>query len=57
MLDVKLQFTSHIARMRSVNKVVPLILNPLTAKLFNYYFNPLKVVSRWRDSQRQVSKN
>ena len=32
-------------------------LNPLTAKLFNLNFHPLEVVSRWRDSQLQVSEN
>ena len=31
--------------------------NPLTAKLFNWNFHPLEVVSRWRDPQRQVSEN
>ena len=31
--------------------------NPLTAKLFNLNFHPLKVVSRWRDPQLQVSEN
>ena len=29
----------------------------LTAKLHNWNFLPLKVVSRWRDSQLQVSKH
>ena len=33
------------------------VLNPLTAKLFNLNFHPLEVVSRWRDSQLQVSEN
>ena len=32
-------------------------INPLTAKLFNLNFNPLEVVSRWRDPQLQVSEN
>ena len=32
-------------------------LNPLTAKLFNWNFHPLEVVSRWRDPQLQVSEN
>ena len=32
-------------------------LNPLTAKLFNWNFHPLEVVSRWRDPQLQVSDN
>ena len=32
-------------------------INPLTAKLFNSNFHPLKVVSRWRDPQLQVSEN
>ena len=31
--------------------------NPLTAKLFNLNFHPLEVVSRWRDTQLQVSVN
>ena len=31
--------------------------NPLTAKLFNLNFHSLEVVSRWRDSQLQVSEN
>ena len=31
--------------------------NPLTAKLFYFYFHSLKVVSRWRDTQLQVSEN
>ena len=31
--------------------------NPLTAKLFNLNFHPLKVVSRWRDPQLQVNEN
>ena len=33
------------------------LFNPLTAKLFNLNFHPLEVVSRWRDSQLQVSEN
>ena len=32
-------------------------INPLTAKLFNLNFHPLEVVSRWRDTQLQVSEN
>ena len=32
-------------------------LNPSTVKLFNWNFHPLEVVSRWRDSQLQVSEN
>ena len=32
-------------------------VNPLTAKLFNCNFHPLKVVYRWRDPQLQVSEN
>ena len=31
--------------------------NLLAAKLFNLNFNPLEVVSRWRDPQLQVSEN
>ena len=31
--------------------------NPLTANSFNWNFHPLEVVSRWRDSQLQVSEN
>ena len=34
-----------------------LSINPLTAKLFNLNFNPLEIVSRWRDPQLQVSEN
>ena len=33
------------------------LFNPLTAKLFNWNFHPLEVVSRWRDPQLQVSEN
>ena len=33
------------------------IINPLTAKLFNWNFHPLEVVSCWRDPQLQVSEN
>ena len=32
-------------------------VNPLTAKLFNWNFHSLEVVSRWRDPQLQVSEN
>ena len=32
-------------------------LNPLTAKLFNFNFHPLEIVSRWRDPQLEVSEN
>ena len=32
-----------------------MVLNPSTAKLFN--FHPLEVVSRWRDPQLQVGEN
>ena len=31
--------------------------NTLAAKLFNFNFHPLEVVSRWRDPQLQVSEN
>ena len=31
--------------------------NPLAAKLFNWNFHQLKVVSRLRDPQLQVSEN
>ena len=34
-----------------------MLLNPLTAKLFNLNFHPLEIVSRWRDPQLQVSEN
>ena len=34
-----------------------LLINPLTAKLFNLNFHPLEVVSRWGDPQLQVSEN
>ena len=33
------------------------MINPSTARLFNYDFHPLEIVSRWRDPQLQVSKN
>ena len=36
--------------------IFSLTINPLTAKLFNFNFHPLEVVSRWRDPQLQVSK-
>ena len=32
-------------------------VNTLTSELFNWNFHPLEVVSRWRDSQLQVSEN
>ena len=32
-------------------------VNPLTAKLINFNFHSLEVVSRWRDPQLQVSEN
>ena len=32
-------------------------VKPLTAKLFNWNFHPLEVVSRWRDPQLQVNEN
>ena len=32
-------------------------VNPLTAKLFNWNFHLLEVVSRWRDAQLQVSEH
>ena len=32
------------------------VINPLTAKLFNWNFHPLEVVSRWRDPQLQVGE-
>ena len=34
-----------------------LVFNPLTAKLLNWNFHSLEIVSRWRDSQLQVSEN
>ena len=34
-----------------------LSFNPLTAKLFNWNFYSLEVVSRWRDPQLQVNEN
>ena len=34
-----------------------LVINPLTAKLFNWNFQSLEVVSRWRDPQLWVSEN
>ena len=33
------------------------MINPLTAKLFNWNFHPLEVVCRWRDPQLQVGGN
>ena len=35
----------------------PRTFNPLTAKLFDFNFQPLEVVLRWRDPQLQVSEN
>ena len=32
-------------------------INPLPAKLFNWNFHSLEIVSRWRDPQLQVSEN
>ena len=32
-------------------------IQSFSAKLFNLYFQPLEVVSRWRDPQLQVSEN
>ena len=40
-----------------ITKVRQRSVNPLTAKLFNWNFYPLEVVSRWRDPQLQVSEN
>ena len=34
-----------------------MFFNPLTAKLFNFNFHPLEVVSRWRDPKLQASEN
>ena len=44
----------HGSRMNILDS---LQITPLTVKLFKMTFHPLKVVSRWRDSQFQVSKN
>ena len=33
-----------------------MVINPLTAEVFNLNFYPLEVVSRWRDPQLQVSE-
>ena len=62
--------TQHICKYRCFNthfvpnnsektdyKRVYLAVNPLTAKLFNFNFHPLEVVSRWRDPQLQVDEN
>ena len=40
-----------------IDVVSALSVNPLTAKLFNWNFHPLEIVSRWRDPQLQVSEN
>ena len=32
-------------------------INPLAAKLLNWNFQSLEVVSRWRDPQLQVTEN
>ena len=36
---------------------VPIRINPSAAKLFDWNFHPLEVVSRWRDPQLQVGEN
>ena len=43
---------NHFAMNTNIIKFIP-----LTAKLFNLNFHPLKVVSRWRNPQLQVSEN
>ena len=47
------RFTSH----SNTEGGIQVNINPLTAKLFNWDFHPLEVVSRWRDPQLQVSEN
>ena len=44
-------------RMSTVVDISVLRVNPLTAKLFNLNLHSLEAVSRWRDSQLQVSEN
>ena len=46
---------AQIQLIRHVNSTV--WVNPLTAKLFDWNFHPLEVVSRWRDPQLQVGEN
>ena len=43
--------------LKLVNDIYTNDIDPLTAKLFNFNFHPLEVVSRWRDPQLQVSEN
>ena len=38
-------------------KLLEMAVNLLIAKLFYLNFHPLEVVSRWRDSQLQVTEN
>ena len=54
---VDLNFTdrNHFSLQKGLFEV--LIIDPLTAKLFNLNFHPLEAVSRWRDPQLQVSEN
>ena len=47
--------TLQICHITIVN--ISLSFNSLTAKLLNYNFHSLEIVSRWRDSQLQVSEN
>ena len=49
----KLRYTWHIFHVL----VLAPTFNPLTAKLFNLNFHSLEVVSRWRDTQLQMSEN
>ena len=43
-------------RLNAMRHLIALYFNSLTAKLFNLNFQPLEVVSRWRDPQLQVSE-
>ena len=39
-----------------IKQIIIRLFNPLSAKLFDLNFHPLEIVSRWRDSQLQVSE-
>ena len=51
LLKIKLQYDANSSLYKQISI---LLINPLTAKLFNLNFHPPEVVSRWRDPQLQV---
>ena len=63
MTQAYLHLVNIVNRFRSARQVPRLIytqniaLNFLTAKVFSWNFQPLDVVSRWRDPQLQVAEN